>query len=255
MAERPATWPCGLSTLCSQQLTRVVTSYPDVVYAEVPRMPDGFDYVSITYRQLNNAVNVFAWWVERTVGVPDKAEQFPTMVYMGPNDLRYVILLLGAVRVGYKMLFPTPRYNAEGLSTLIQQLGSTTMLVPSTPFPVVQGILEKHKMDVYQIPELFDLFDDQNAQEYPYTKTFVHSKTDPLVALHTSGTTGFPKPIIWSNDMGHSFSKGLMMPSPEGFECMFGRHLLKRGARMLTMMPPFHVCCKSLTPFISTNLR
>jgi acyl-CoA synthetase (AMP-forming)/AMP-acid ligase II len=241
MAERPTNWPSATSTLLPQHLAHLATLYPDVVYAEVPRTPDSFEYVPITYRQLNNAVNAFAWWVKSTIGLPVKADEFPTMVYMGPNDLRYAILALGAVKAGYKVLFPTPRYNAEGLSILLQKLESKIMLTPSTPFPVVNGILEKRDMDVYQVPELFILL-NQRPREFPYTKTFEHAKTEPLVVLHTSGTTGFPKPIVWSHDWAHSFAEGNALQSPEGTEPMLGRQFFRRGTRMLTLMPAFHVC-------------
>lgn len=240
MAERPTNWPCAISTLLPQHLTHLATLCPDVVYAEVTRTPDSFDYMPITYRQLNNAVNALAWWIEFTIGLPADANEFPTIVYMGPNDLRHIIIFIGAAKAGYRVLFPTPRYNAESLSILIQKVESKIMFVPSTPFPVVHSILEKTNMDVHQVPEFVDLI-NQGPREYPYAKTFEQAKTEPLVVLHTSGTTGFPKPVVWSNDWADSFAQGNALQPPEGFESMLERQFFKRGTRMLSLLSPFHV--------------
>jgi hypothetical protein len=40
------------------------------------------------------------WWLHRTLG---PGESFETLLYLGPNDLRHNILLLGAVKAGYKV--------------------------------------------------------------------------------------------------------------------------------------------------------
>ena len=47
-----------------------------------------------------------------------------------------------------------------------------------------------------QIPSLRDLFAPDPVVSYPYTKTFAEARLDPFVVLHTSGSTGFPKPVI-----------------------------------------------------------
>ena len=34
---------------------------------------------------------------------------------------------------------------------------------------------------------------------YLYEKTFEEAAHDPIVIVHTSGTTGMPKPILWTH--------------------------------------------------------
>jgi hypothetical protein len=81
---------------------------PGKVYAELPLSPLSFDagFRTVTYQTLANAVNGIAWWLTETSG---PGINFETLAYIGPNDLSHNLLLLGAVKAGYKMLFASPR--------------------------------------------------------------------------------------------------------------------------------------------------
>lgn len=80
----------------------VAHSEPETVYAEVPRNPATYEegFRQITYRDLANAVNGIAWWLQENLG-PGK--NFETVCYMGGNDIRYNAVLLGCVKAGYKV--------------------------------------------------------------------------------------------------------------------------------------------------------
>ena len=75
---------------------------PDTIYAEYPVSTLTYNegYRKITYRDLANAVNGVAQWLVDTLG-PSK--DFETLAYIGPNDIRYPALILGAVKAGYKV--------------------------------------------------------------------------------------------------------------------------------------------------------
>jgi acyl-coenzyme A synthetase/AMP-(fatty) acid ligase len=135
------------------------------------------------------------------------------------------------------MLFISPSYSRVAHVNLMKQLNCKTMLVPTIRPDVVNTILEVYEMRVYQIPELKDLL-DQDYTHYPYEKTFDEARSEPLVALHTSGTTGLPKPVIWTHDWASSFAEERYLAPPSGFDLMDG---LVQGARMFSLMPPFHV--------------
>lgn len=112
------------------------------------------------------------------------------------------------------------------------------MLTPSVPFPVVSEILAKRPMRTFEIPSI-DHFLTSEPTPYPFTKTFEANKSEPLVCLHTSGTTGFPKPVILTHDWASSAAKGHYLPAPAGYErldeIMLGPH-----RRVMTLFPPFH---------------
>lgn len=73
---------------------------PNGIYAEYSKSTLNYDegYQKITYRDLANAVNGVAWWLVNTIG-PGK--DFEKLAYIGPNDMRYPVLLAGAVKAGY----------------------------------------------------------------------------------------------------------------------------------------------------------
>lgn len=75
---------------------------PSALYAEVPVSPTTYEagFRKITYGTLANAINGVAWWLKGELGV---GQNFETLSYIGPSDLGYVIMLLGAVKAGYKV--------------------------------------------------------------------------------------------------------------------------------------------------------
>lgn len=50
----------------------------------------------------------------------------------------------------------------------------------------------------FQIPEFEDMVKSTSVP-YPYTKTWAEAKNDPIIAIHTSGSTGAPKPITYNH--------------------------------------------------------
>ena len=75
---------------------------PSAIYAEIPNSPTTYEagFRKITYGILANAINGVAWWLKEELGA---SQNFETLSYIGPSDLRYVIMLLGAVKAGYKV--------------------------------------------------------------------------------------------------------------------------------------------------------
>lgn len=58
---------------------------------------DGFQDVS--YGVFANAINRLAGWIEENLG---KTSTFETVSYIGPSDLRYILLTIAAQKTGYK---------------------------------------------------------------------------------------------------------------------------------------------------------
>lgn len=63
----------------------------------------GQGFKSVSYAQLANAVNRAAWWLE--VSITGDEEKNRPVAYMGPNDLRYVILVLATMKANRKVDF------------------------------------------------------------------------------------------------------------------------------------------------------
>jgi hypothetical protein len=75
---------------------------PDSIFAKTPasltRYGDGFR--SVTFLEIATAINRVAWLIDSQYG---KGENFPTITYIGPSDLRYSIMVVAAIKVGYKV--------------------------------------------------------------------------------------------------------------------------------------------------------
>ena len=83
---------------------------PHNVYAEYPISPYTYDlgYRSFLFTDLANAVNGIAWWLHQTLG---PSHTFETLAYIGPNDIRYPAIILGAVKAGYAVRCSTFPWN------------------------------------------------------------------------------------------------------------------------------------------------
>lgn len=107
MATCPAPWPVFHSTPLPNILFLLASQYPDMTYAEWPRnlynISEG--YRKFTYSDLANAVNASAWWIEENVGKLEdgKKDGKETLVYFGPNDIRYAVLFFASIIAGYKV--------------------------------------------------------------------------------------------------------------------------------------------------------
>ncbi|KAH7382441.1 hypothetical protein DE146DRAFT_226995 [Phaeosphaeria sp. MPI-PUGE-AT-0046c] len=234
----PEAWPSVTEELLPTTLFKLAKQFPNRRYAEyftdAANVADG--YRKISFEDFANAVHAMAWWIEGHIGKPEVANGTETMVYCGPNDLRYGVLLLASISVGYKMLFPSPRYGAEAISRLIDQVNGKVMLTHSEPFPVVSEILQKRSMRTFEIPSLETAM-FAKSKPYPFTKTFEKHRLEGFLTLHTSGTTGFPKPILWSHGWANSVIEYLQLPREVG---NFNTASHFHGKRIMFPFPAFH---------------
>lgn len=115
---------------------------PHNVYAEYPNSPLTYDlgYRSFRFTDLANAVNGIAWWLHRTLG---PSHTFETLAYIGPNDIRYPAIILGAVKAGYAVRGPTLPWTRPlwtGELRLLDLLDLATEQ-PCRPFIFIQQLV------------------------------------------------------------------------------------------------------------------
>lgn len=92
----------GNRRLLPNLVDEIASRKPDLVWAEYPKSLSTYaeGFLAVTYHQFANAVNGTAWWLRHTFGTPN---DFPTLAYVGPNDVRYQLLLIGAIKAGFKV--------------------------------------------------------------------------------------------------------------------------------------------------------
>ena len=91
------------SRLLPQVVDELARSCPERIYASIPLSSgplQGFQFQDVTILELAQAVSRFAWWLDENLG---KSTTFETLAYVGPSDLRYVVVFLAAVKCGYRV--------------------------------------------------------------------------------------------------------------------------------------------------------
>ena len=87
------------------------------------------------------------------------------------------------------MLFNSPRNSVDAHVNLFKLQECDVMILPEIDPPFVAPIISRHPMRILRFPRLESLFDKQ-VEHYPFTGTLDENGRDPLVSVHTSGSTG-----------------------------------------------------------------
>ncbi|KAE8306517.1 AMP-binding enzyme [Aspergillus transmontanensis] len=175
---------------------------PESTWVSVPidneDLSRGFE--DISFQQLNNAANHAARWLSEHL--PGTSEPFQCFAYAGPKDFRYPILAVAAAKIQKVMVLPSPLVTAEAQLRILENKRCTVYLRPSSMASQVDAILrEAPHIQTVDVPEIDEFIREDEAVPYIYGKTWEEGKDDPWLVFHTSGTTGYPKPVTYTHSM------------------------------------------------------
>lgn len=232
---------------CARLLTELVESraatQPQAIFAKVPRdnaYANG--YRVVTNSALMTAVDHVVALIESKFG---PSVDFQRIAYLGLHDLRYTIVLLAGMKSGYTMFLPSPRNSGEAHAALMSSLGCSK-LITTCPAPAGSAAVESIASEKLVIPSLNQLLDlkQGHRRAISYQKSFEDARTDPIFILHTSGSTGIPKPLIYTNEyIARVYNTQSLVPPP-GFDSV--NRKLQSGACLVTL-PPFHIAGLAFT--------
>lgn len=134
------------------------------------------------------------------------------------------------------MLFLSPRNSLEGHLHVIGSVKCHVLL--HSRKAKVNHILDSRALLSCVVPELDNLLQDDAVPIYPYTKTFAEACNDPALVLHTTGTTGLPKPITWRVGTLSTYEAWRTIPHVNGFAPT--TEVYQEARRVYASMPLFH---------------
>ncbi|MCJ1283549.1 hypothetical protein MMC26_002879 [Xylographa opegraphella] len=200
--------------LIPQIMDNLASTEPDRIIYSIAISSDiacGFRHVSA--RAFVNAVDKTAWRLHNQIG---ESSVIQTVGYIGPHDLRHILLTYACVKAGYTALFLSPKNSIEGALAILEAAACNVWVKPcGTTSRLVEDFLRQRLMKVLDLPELDELLNAEATEPYPYNKTFEESVTDPFCLLHTSGSTGLPKPIAWSHGLISTMDAVRLLPQTE----------------------------------------
>ncbi|KAI9151854.1 Isocyanide synthase-NRPS hybrid crmA [Paramyrothecium foliicola] len=202
--------------LIPQIMDELAASDPDrTVFSLATVSGESLILKHISACDFTKAVDKTAWWLHNQVGKPESIEP---VGYIGPHDLRHVLLTYACVKAGYAALFLSPKNNTEGALAVLEATKCNIWVNASDapPVPLVKEITKQRPMYLLQLPLLEELLDAANTEAFPYLKTFSEAANDPFCILHTSGTTGVPKPIPWSHGLIGTMDAIRLLPPVDG---------------------------------------
>ncbi|KAI1097853.1 hypothetical protein F4804DRAFT_326332 [Jackrogersella minutella] len=205
----------------------------------IPRSSNPADgWREITFNEYSNAINHISHIIIEKCGHPP-AKVIPTLAYIGPNDARYVVLLIAAIKAGYKALFISPRNSDKAQINLFEKTDCRFLCFPTSHRGIVEQWLQQRPMQVVEVPPIDDWFPSHHVQHFPYNKTFEQAEWDPLAVLHTSGSTGLPKPVVIKQGMLAVSDAYHNLPSWKGLS-PFIRVWSEDSKRQFAPFPLFH---------------
>ncbi|KAL8782846.1 MAG: hypothetical protein Q9195_009553 [Heterodermia aff. obscurata] len=213
----------------------LATSSPGFLFAQVPKTSQFADgLIDVTIKDFASAIDHAAYWIESLVG---KSDDSSVIAYLGPNDLRYLIFAVAARKAGYQVVPIQHLAGIEGHLSLFERTDCHTLI--SDAGTKVDQLLVKRPMRHFTVPALQDCLDVGSATPYPYEKSFEEGAHDPFVVIHTSGSTGLPKPITVRLGSLATIDAQHDLPRFEGYDPQI--KYSEGHVRVFPGLPPYHV--------------
>ncbi|KAH7034609.1 uncharacterized protein B0I36DRAFT_381511 [Microdochium trichocladiopsis] len=223
---------------------------PNRLYATIPKTSDVEDgFRDITVAEIARGVDYMAGWIIDRFG---RSSNFKTISYIGTADLRGAIVSLAA------LLLPSPRNPSTVNVSLMAQTESTKLLHAAEVAPIVQQLQSlQPQLSATTVPTFDDML-NTNPEHVVFAKTFEQAWNDPVVILHSSGSTGLPKPITMTHGSLAVLDNEHNLPEVPGRRNRdWSMWTFDGEARVYTVFPFFHlagfVCLTLQTIFMNAS--
>ncbi|KAH6838682.1 hypothetical protein B0I37DRAFT_387507 [Chaetomium sp. MPI-CAGE-AT-0009] len=220
-------------------IDKLAAESPDDVWIKSPVTSDkgAVTWQDITFLELSKAVDMMAHWMEKELGLGAGDEP---VAYTGVNDARYPIIILAALKAGYKAFMVSPRNSLEGNLSLLKATQCSKFIHSAEFKNTVDAVAaEAAHLKTSQVPELQEILATSSDAPYQSHADMYLQDDKTVLILHSSGSTGNPKPVYLKGGIFRVGAQSPAMPVPEGRKNVHNQIL---GTRlMLCAMPFFHV--------------
>ncbi|RYO79002.1 hypothetical protein DL762_008392 [Monosporascus cannonballus] len=193
-------------------------------------------YEDVSFGTFANAINKMAWFIINSIG---RSSTFETIAYLGTPDIRYHMIEMASCKTGHKVLFSSQLNSLDVHLSIMKQTECKALF--SAVGVRVDDILAERPMSHATVPDLDELLDSEDrAPPFPYTKTYEEAAQDPYLILHSSGTTGDPKPIVFNHAITASLDAHQLLPNVDGYTHCLELSTPGDGVRFLMVTSPYH---------------
>jgi acyl-CoA synthetase (AMP-forming)/AMP-acid ligase II len=168
----------------------------------VERTPSTTHRRTLTWRQFNDAINKVANYLSAELGV--RAGDY--VMHLQNNSLEWLITYYGIIKLGAVVVPLNFRFVGSDIQYAAEVCHPKVFIIGSEFLPVVQPLQERLTMvQTYicmgaHIPG--DMIDYATLAAYPNTSEAIVEVDDQhdVAMMFTSGTTGNPKPVLFTHD-------------------------------------------------------
>ncbi|KAJ9194745.1 hypothetical protein DTO164E3_7166 [Paecilomyces variotii] len=211
---------------------------PDKKACVIPKgaeVSDGFR--DLTFKELAHAVNYTSWWIEKKLG---RSSNLETLSYMSANDIRYIVFVIACNKTGYKALLPSTRNSDDAFLHLLKATECNKFICgPERKARVLDVKKLRPDLEVIEIPSLAEMLASE-TQHYPYDRTYEEAEDEPCLIIHSSGTTGIPKPVPLTHGFVACLDRMAFIPHPPNRQSTIWYDLTSDDL-LLSTTPFFHL--------------
>ena len=144
-----------------------------------------------------------------------------------------------------QLFLPSPRNSIAAQVKLFSVLHCHVLLSSNPRLPAVNALSGETEFRIVEVPAV-SYYLDTRHEHFPFDKSWPEAQYEPLFVIHTSGSTGIPKPLTYTHATAATNTAMMSLKPPQGYE---SQDRLYRGKRVFVTFPPFHVSLN--TTFLS----